>query len=175
MLEHHLATAEVRKTPAAEARSRSARGSAIATPTGKLSEVTLVHPLEADLADGKLSVESPIGQALLGARAGEQVAARDPPRARSGSTSSRSPEPCGRSAVADTAAPGSRGRSPACRSRRRRRPRTRAASGAPALALDRQLEVGDRAVERVVLGADRVGVDPGDEVARLRARPGRGP
>ena len=44
---------------------------------------------------------------------------------------------------------------------------------APA-ALDLQLQVGDRAVERVVLGALRVRVDPGDEVAGLRRRPARG-
>ena len=39
--------------------------------------------------------------------------------------------------------------------------------GRLALALDQQLQVGDRAVERVVLGAVRVGVDPADEVLRL--------
>ena len=36
-----------------------------------------------------------------------------------------------------------------------------------ALALDLELEVRDRAVDGVVLGPDRVGVDPADEVARL--------
>ena len=38
-------------------------------------------------------------------------------------------------------------------------------------ALDLELEVGDRAVERVVLGPLGVGVDPGDEVAGIRRHP----
>ena len=42
------------------------------------------------------------------------------------------------------------------------------ALGLVTAALDLQLEVGDRAVERVVLGALGVGVDPGDEVTGLR-------
>ena len=37
-----------------------------------------MHPLEADLAEGKLSVDSPIGKALLGHRAGEQVSLETP-------------------------------------------------------------------------------------------------
>src|SRR5581483_8194279 len=41
------------------------------------------------------------------------------------------------------------------------------ALGAGALAGQLELEVGDRAVERVVLRPPGVGVDPGDEVARL--------
>ncbi len=39
---------------------------------------TLVYPDDADLAAGRLSVLSPIGQALLGARAGETVDYRLP-------------------------------------------------------------------------------------------------
>ena len=38
-----------------------------------------------------------------------------------------------------------------------------------------QFQVGDRAVERVVLGALRVRVDPGHEVPRLRFSPGGSP
>ena len=45
--------------------------------------------------------------------------------------------------------------------------------GGPAVDLDVELEVRDRAVQRVVLGADRVGVDPGDEVLALGADPAR--
>ena len=40
---------------------------------GKVTEVTLVHRLEAMVAEGKISVESPVANALLGARAGQQV------------------------------------------------------------------------------------------------------
>ena len=38
------------------------------TSTGEVTDVTLVHRLEADSAEGKLSVESPIAKALLGRR-----------------------------------------------------------------------------------------------------------
>ena len=40
---------------------------------GSVTEVTLVHRLEAMVAEGKVSVESPVAKALLGARAGQQV------------------------------------------------------------------------------------------------------
>jgi transcription elongation factor GreA len=39
----------------------------------KVNDVTIVHPLEADLAAGKLSSESPVGLALLGAAKGDTV------------------------------------------------------------------------------------------------------
>jgi len=39
----------------------------------KISEVTLVHPLESNVSEGKLSVESPVGKALLDARKGDRV------------------------------------------------------------------------------------------------------
>ena len=77
VLEHHLATAEVGEAAndgTVEVGSRvSYRDEA-----GKLSEVTLVHPLEADLAAGKLSVTSPVGRALLGRRAGDGVSVETP-------------------------------------------------------------------------------------------------
>jgi transcription elongation factor GreA len=44
----------------------------------KVTEVTLVHRLEADPAEGKLSVESPIGKALLGATEGDEVTVATP-------------------------------------------------------------------------------------------------
>ena len=47
--------------------------------------------------------------------------------------------------------------------------------GRAALALDGQLEVGDRAVDGVVLGAVGVGVDPADEVLRGARDAARGP
>jgi transcription elongation factor GreA len=46
--------------------------------SGKVTEVTLVHQLEADLAAGKLSVDSPIGQALLGTSKGDEVSFETP-------------------------------------------------------------------------------------------------
>jgi transcription elongation factor GreA len=44
----------------------------------KEAEVTVVHALEADLASGKISVESPIAQALLGHSAGARVTVATP-------------------------------------------------------------------------------------------------
>ena len=77
-LEHHLASAEVHEAAASD----SARvGTAVSyrdAATGMVSEVTLVHPLEAKLGDGKVSVESPIGAALLGARQGEELTLETP-------------------------------------------------------------------------------------------------
>ena len=46
--------------------------------TSDVSEVTLVHRLEADPAQGKLSVESPVGKALLGSSEGDQVTVSTP-------------------------------------------------------------------------------------------------
>jgi len=49
--------------------------------SGRPLEVELVGPLEADLATGRVSVASPLGQALVGLRDGE-VADVDAPRGR---------------------------------------------------------------------------------------------
>jgi transcription elongation factor GreA len=46
--------------------------------TGKVSAWTLVGSTEADLAQGKLSIESPVGRALRDAAIGEQVAVETP-------------------------------------------------------------------------------------------------
>jgi len=46
--------------------------------TRRESVYTLVSPLEADLANGKVSVRSPVGQALLGKEVGDTVVARVP-------------------------------------------------------------------------------------------------
>jgi len=78
-LEHHLATAEVRDGESAG--DGAAAGSRVRyrdAASGKVSEVSLVHPLESSVAEGKISVESPIGKALLGARAGEHVSLETP-------------------------------------------------------------------------------------------------
>ena len=45
---------------------------------GRGLEFTLVGATEADLNNGRLSVESPVAQALLGARAGDTVTAATP-------------------------------------------------------------------------------------------------
>jgi transcription elongation factor GreA len=43
-----------------------------------VTDVTLVHRLEADLTEGKLSVESPIAKALLGTTKGDRVSVATP-------------------------------------------------------------------------------------------------
>jgi transcription elongation factor GreA len=48
------------------------------TSSDKVIDVTLVHRLEANPAEGKLSVESPIAKALLGAAKGDQVSVATP-------------------------------------------------------------------------------------------------
>jgi transcription elongation factor GreA len=70
-LEHQLATAEVRESSAG---GKVDVGSKVSFDDGRgRKEVTIVHRLEASLAEGKLSSESPVGKSLLGARQGERV------------------------------------------------------------------------------------------------------
>jgi transcription elongation factor GreA len=46
--------------------------------TDEVTDVKLVHRLEANLAEGKLSVESPVAKALLGASKGDEVKVSTP-------------------------------------------------------------------------------------------------
>src|SRR6476620_8188888 len=46
--------------------------------SGQTHEFTLVGPTEADLKTGKLSSESPVARALVGARAGDKVSVQTP-------------------------------------------------------------------------------------------------
>ena len=41
--------------------------------SGKVHNVTLVYPEEADISAGKINVLTPIGTALLGVRAGDSI------------------------------------------------------------------------------------------------------
>lgn len=76
VLEHRLATAVVAE---AAAGGEAGIGSVIRYRDGDAEkEVTLVNQLEADVAAGRLSVESPIGAALLGAGAGATVTFETP-------------------------------------------------------------------------------------------------
>lgn len=73
VLEHQLASATVEE---AAADGTIAVGASIRyrdLDADKPSRVTLVHPLEASVPEGKVSVESPIGKALLAASAGASV------------------------------------------------------------------------------------------------------
>ncbi|MDX6689161.1 MAG: transcription elongation factor GreA [Solirubrobacteraceae bacterium] len=46
--------------------------------SGKTNEFTLVGPTEADLKTGRLSAESPVARALIGAKAGDTVKVETP-------------------------------------------------------------------------------------------------
>jgi transcription elongation factor GreA len=72
VLEHHLASATVVDAPATD--SAVAVGSKVSYRDGEnVKEVKLVHPLEADVAAGKLSSDSPVGRALLGSAKGDTI------------------------------------------------------------------------------------------------------
>jgi transcription elongation factor GreA len=75
VLEHHLATSTVAEP--AENDGTIGVGSKVRyrdAASADDTEVTLVHPLETDIGAGKISVDSPIGKALLGAGPGDEVA-----------------------------------------------------------------------------------------------------
>jgi transcription elongation factor GreA len=73
VLEHHLSTAEVADAATGGHADVGSRVRFRDRSSEKITDATLVHPLEASIPDGKLSVESPIGQALLGAAPGDEV------------------------------------------------------------------------------------------------------
>jgi transcription elongation factor GreA len=73
VLEHHLAMAKVQEGASGDLIGVGSRVSYRDRGNGRVTEVTLVHRLEATVAEGKVSVESPVAKALLGARAGQQV------------------------------------------------------------------------------------------------------
>jgi transcription elongation factor GreA len=72
-LEHHLAMAKVEESAHGDLIGVGSRVAFRDCGSGAVTEMTLVHPLEATVAEGKVSLESPVGKALLGARAGDQV------------------------------------------------------------------------------------------------------
>jgi len=78
-LEHHLAHAEVGEDVTAD--GQIGVGSTVSfkdLESGDVKEITLVHRLEADAATSKVSVESPVAGALLGASQGDQVGFETP-------------------------------------------------------------------------------------------------
>ena len=73
MLEDLLASAEVVEAPTG---GKAQVGSSVRfrdADSGEEKEVTLVHRLEASMADGKLSADSPVGRALMGSSKGDTV------------------------------------------------------------------------------------------------------
>jgi transcription elongation factor GreA len=78
LLEDMLASAEVIEAPKGGSASVGSRVRFRDADSGNEKEVTLVHRLEASMAEGKLSAESPVGRALLGASVGDEVTFETP-------------------------------------------------------------------------------------------------
>jgi transcription elongation factor GreA len=77
-LEHHLATAKTEEPASGDSIGVGSRVRFRDLGDNKVTEVSLVHPLEAAVAEGRLSAESPVAKALLGARMGDRVTLETP-------------------------------------------------------------------------------------------------
>ncbi len=74
-LKYILKNAELIKTPPREKQKNIDLGATVLVETnGQTEELTIVGTLEANPSSGKISDESPVGRALLGHRAGEEIA-----------------------------------------------------------------------------------------------------
>jgi transcription elongation factor GreA len=78
VLEELLANATVTAATTGDVVGNGSKVSFRDSSTDKVTDVTLVHRLEADAAQGKLSIESPIAKALLGASKGDEVTVSTP-------------------------------------------------------------------------------------------------
>ena len=78
VLEELLASATVVEASGGDTVGPGSQVSFRDSSTEKVTDVTLVHRLEADLTEGKLSTESPIAKALIGASKGDQVTVATP-------------------------------------------------------------------------------------------------
>jgi transcription elongation factor GreA len=78
-LRNRLLHAEIRTgQPAGDAVEFGSRVSVLDETTGRETSYTLVAAMNADAANGKLSVDSPVARALIGARLGHKVSVRTP-------------------------------------------------------------------------------------------------
>jgi transcription elongation factor GreA len=77
MLEDMLANAEVVDAPTGDSVQVGSKVR-FRDDSGQEKEITLVHRLEASMAEGKLSAESPVGRALMGASTGDKVSFETP-------------------------------------------------------------------------------------------------
>ncbi len=78
MLEDMLANAEVVEAPTGDKAQVGSRCASATQDSGEEKDITLVHRLEASMAEGKLSAESPVGRALMGASKGDTVTFETP-------------------------------------------------------------------------------------------------
>ena len=77
LLQAQLAAAEI-VTPAADGRIGIGSVVRVRDDNGERFEFELVGPLESDVASGRVSIGAPVGEALLGRRAGMRVEAATP-------------------------------------------------------------------------------------------------
>jgi len=78
ILEELLGNAEVVEAPTGDTAQVGSRVRFRDQDSGEEKDITLVHRLEASMAEGKLSAESPVGRALLGASKGDAVSFETP-------------------------------------------------------------------------------------------------
>ncbi len=77
-LEHILANVEVIKAPKGDSKVQLGSTVTLTSKDGKTKEFQVVGTVEADPLEGKISDESPIGQALLNKKEGEEVEIKTP-------------------------------------------------------------------------------------------------
>ncbi len=77
-LEHILANVEVIKAPKGDSKIQLGSTVKLKSKDGKTKEFQVVGTVEADPLAGKISDESPIGQALLGKKINEEVEIKTP-------------------------------------------------------------------------------------------------
>jgi transcription elongation factor GreA len=77
-IEHILQNVEVIKKPRGDSKVQLGSRVVLKGDSGKQKEFQVVGTVEADPMNGKISDESPIGQALLGKKEGEAVAIKTP-------------------------------------------------------------------------------------------------
>lgn len=73
LLEDMLANAEVVEAPTGDSIGVGSKVRFRDSESGDEKDITVVHRLEASMSEGKLSAESPVGRALLGASPGDMV------------------------------------------------------------------------------------------------------
>jgi len=77
-IEHILANVQVITTPKSDSKVVLGSTVKLKSPDGKTKEFQVVGTVEADPLNGKISDESPIGQALLGKKEGQEVEIKTP-------------------------------------------------------------------------------------------------
>lgn len=77
-LEHILANVEVIKAPKGDSKIQLGSTVKLKSKDGRTKEFQVVGTVEADPMAGKISDESPIGQALIGKKEGEEVEIKTP-------------------------------------------------------------------------------------------------